>query len=164
MVIDVDRRSIEALGAWPWPRDIMARLIETVAGANPAAVAINVLFAEPDGRSPAALARQLGALTDRPELVRLADTLPDGDKRLAKASRELPVAFGFVLDPDQTQSLPGVPVLMRGSPGLGPLWRFPGAVGPHALLMQTATGLGALSLPGDADGDGSPRAAPGRGG
>ena len=152
VVIDIDRRSIEALGAWPWPRETMARLVETVAGANPAAIAIDVLFAQPDGRSPAALARQLGALTNRPDLAQLAETLPDGDKRLAKVSRDLPVAFGFVLDPDQSQSLPGVPVLMRGSPGLGPLWRFAGAVGPHALLMQSARGLGALSLPGDADG------------
>lgn len=152
VVIDIDRRSIEAHGPWPWPRETMARLVESVAGANPAAVAIDVLFAEPDGRSPAALARQLGALTDRPELAQLAETLPDGDKRLAKASRVLPVAFGFVLDPDQSQALPGVPVLMRGSPSLGPLWSADGAVGPHALLMQAGRGLGALSLPGDADG------------
>ena len=40
-----------------------------------------------DGRSPAALARQLGALTGRPDLARSPRRLPDGDKRLAKASR-----------------------------------------------------------------------------
>ena len=153
VVIDIDRRSIEALGAWPWPRETMARLIEAVAGAKPAAVAIDVLFAEPDNRSPAALARQLGALTDRPELAQLAESLPDGDKRLAQAARDLPVAFGFVLDPDQEQALPGVPILMRGTAVLGPLWGAAGAVGPHPLLMEAGRGLGALSLPGDADGD-----------
>ena len=152
VVVDIDRRSIEALGAWPWPRETMALLVETIAGANPAAIAIDVLFAEPDGRSPAALARQLGVLTGRPDLTRLADTLPDGDKRLAKAARDFPVALGFVLNPDQAQALPRVPILMRGSPAFGPLWRAAGAMGPHAMLMDTAKGLGALSLPGDADG------------
>src|SRR5271154_6761422 len=55
-VVDIDRPSIDALGAWPWPRATMARLLEAVAGGRPTAIAIDVLFAEPDDRSPAALA------------------------------------------------------------------------------------------------------------
>ena len=152
VVIDIDRRSIETIGAWPWPRDALARLVEAVAAAKPAAIAVDILFVEPDGRSPAALARRLGELIDRPELARLADTLPDGDQRLAMAARGAPVAFGFVLDPDQPGTLPGVPVLMRGAPVLGPLWSAAGAIGPPPLLTDAARGLGALSLPGDADG------------
>ena len=31
MVVDIDRSSIDALGAWPWPRATMARLVEAVA-------------------------------------------------------------------------------------------------------------------------------------
>ena len=151
-VVDIDRRSIEAVGLWPWPRETMAGLVETVAGANPAAIAIDVLFAEPDGRSPAALARQLGALTGRPDVTRLAETLPDGDKRLAKAVQEVPVALGFVLSPERSQAPPGAPILMRGSPVFGPLWTAAGAVGPPPVLLDQAKGLGALSLPGDADG------------
>ena len=55
MVVDIDRASIDALGTWPWPRVTMARLVEAVASGRPAAIAIDVLFAEPDDRSPAAL-------------------------------------------------------------------------------------------------------------
>jgi len=152
VIIDIDRRSIEAFGLWPWSRETMAWLVETVAGAKPAAIAIDVLFAGPDGRSPAALARQLGVLTGRPDLTRLAETLTDGDKRLAKAAQDIPIAFGFVLSPERSQPLPGTPILMRGSPALGPLWSAAGAVGPQPTLMEQAKGLGALSLPGDADG------------
>src|SRR5215813_4838234 len=65
IVVDIDRASIDALGAWPWPRATMARLVEAVASARPAAIAIDVLFAEPDDRSPAALARRLGLVTGR---------------------------------------------------------------------------------------------------
>src|SRR5689334_18873328 len=32
IVVDIDRRSLDALGPWPWPRETMARLIEAVAG------------------------------------------------------------------------------------------------------------------------------------
>src|SRR5437879_10100307 len=64
-VVDIDRRSIEALGSWPWPRERLAQLIEAVAAENPAAAAVDILFAQPDIRSPAELARRLGALTGR---------------------------------------------------------------------------------------------------
>jgi adenylate cyclase len=78
IVIDIDRASIDALGAWPWPRAKMARLVEAVASARPGAIAIDVLFAEPDDRSPAALARHLGSVTGHAEISTLAESLPDG--------------------------------------------------------------------------------------
>jgi adenylate cyclase len=78
--------------------------------------------------------------------------MPDGDKRLVKAVRDFPLALGFVLSPDQSEAPPSVPILMRGSPTFGPLWSVAGVVGPHTILMDAANGLGALSLPGDADG------------
>src|SRR5262249_1693546 len=67
IVIDIDRRSLEAVGPWPWPRETIARLVETVAAREPAVIAIDILFEKPDERSPAALARRLGELTGRSE-------------------------------------------------------------------------------------------------
>jgi adenylate cyclase len=152
VVVDIDRRSIAALGPWPWPRDLMARLFEAVAAARPAAVAVDILFSEEDSRSPAALARQLGAMTGRPDVWTLAQSLPDGDKRLADALKNAPAALGFVLDPDRSRSVPAVPIMARGPVPLDELWRADGAAGPVPSLLESASGLGALSLPGDADG------------
>src|SRR5712671_2267139 len=75
IVVDIDRASIDALGTWPWPRETMARIVEAVATARPAAIAIDVLFAEPDDRSPAALARRLGSVTGRAEISTLGESL-----------------------------------------------------------------------------------------
>jgi CHASE2 domain-containing sensor protein len=52
VVIDIDRRSIEALGSWPWPRETMAELVEAIAAEKPAAIALDILFAEPDSPRP----------------------------------------------------------------------------------------------------------------
>jgi adenylate cyclase len=131
----------------------MARLVEAVAAAKPAAIAIDILFAEPDARSPAELARQLGALTGRTDVAALVESLPDGDKNFAKALQASPAVLGFVLDPDQTRPLPSVPILTRGPLPLDQVWRFAGAVGPLPILLEAGQGLGALSLPGDADGN-----------
>lgn len=152
VVVDIDRGSIEKVGAWPWPREVLARLIAAVAAGQPAAIAIDVLFSEPDSRSPAALARRLGDLTGRADMRALADELPDGDRQLARALAGAPAALGFVLDPDRQDSLAGAPILTRGPFPVPRLWRVAGALGPPPLIGAAARGLGALSLPGDADG------------
>jgi adenylate cyclase len=152
VVVDIDRRSLDALGSWPWSRDTMARLMEAVANGKPSVVAIDILFVQADTRSPAALARQLGSLIGRQDLSTLAADLPDGDKRLAAAIRSVPATLGFVLDADNTDSIPGVPVLARRPVVLDGLWRMTGGIAPLPLLLDATKGLGALSLPGDADG------------
>jgi adenylate cyclase len=152
IVVDIDRASIDALGAWPWPRATMARLVEAVANARPAAIAIDVLFDEPDDRSPAALARQLGSMTGHAEISTLAESLPDGDKQLAQAIGNVPVALGFVLDPNHDHALLGASIVSRGSLPFDDLWQAGGAIGPTPPLAAAARGLGVLSLPGSTDG------------
>src|SRR5690349_12910428 len=46
VVVDIDHRSIEELGPWPWPRDRMARLIAELAAAKPQAIGVDVLFSD----------------------------------------------------------------------------------------------------------------------
>jgi adenylate cyclase len=152
IIVDIDRASIDALGTWPWPRETIARLVEAVATRRPAAIAIDVLFAEPDDRSPAALARRLGSVTGRAEISTLGESLPDGDKRLARAIGSVPVALGFVLDPDRHGTLPSAAIVSRGALPFNDLWQAAGAIGPTPPLGAAASGLGALSLPGSADG------------
>jgi len=152
IVVDIDRASISALGAWPWPRATMARLVEAVASGRPAAIAIDVLFAEPDERSPAALARRLGSVTGDAEISALGKSLPDGDRLLAQAIGSAPVALGFVLDPDRAHALPGATIVSRGVLPFDDVWQTAGAIGPVPPLAAAARGLGALSLPGSTDG------------
>ena len=152
VVVDIDRRSLDALGPWPWPRETMARLVEAVASGKPSVIGIDILFTQPDNRSPAALARQLGSLTGKPDISALATDLPDGDKQLAAVIRSVPVVLGFVLDADKDNAVPGVPVLARRPIVLDEIWRTTGGIGPMTPLVEATKGLGALSLPGDADG------------
>ena len=39
---------VDAIGRWPWPRSRMARLVEEIGRAKPKALAIDVLYAEPE--------------------------------------------------------------------------------------------------------------------
>jgi len=51
VVVDVDDVSLSATGQWPWPRYRMASLVQKVADAKPAAIGMDILFAEPDRTS-----------------------------------------------------------------------------------------------------------------
>jgi adenylate cyclase len=152
IVVDLDRRSLDAVGPWPWPRAKMAALIESIAAARPAAAAVDILFADYESRPSPATSRQLGTLTTRDGSSGSPENLPDGDKLLAAAAGRLPLVLGFVLDPTGNSSLPRTPIAMRGSSPLHDLWSEQGAVAPLPLLMEKAAGIGTLSLPADRDG------------
>lgn len=152
IVVDIDRASLQRLGPWPWPRATMARLTQAVAAEMPVAIAIDVLFAEADTRSPAALARAFGDATGRSDITAMAGSLPDGDALFAQSIGHVPTVLGFALDADSDAGVRPSPIITRDMPDLGALWRVSGAIAPADSLEAAAAGLGALALPGDADG------------
>ena len=52
-ILDIDDRSIEELGQWPWPRTRVAELVDKTTADGAVAIAFDIVFAEPDRLSPA---------------------------------------------------------------------------------------------------------------
>lgn len=61
VIVAIDDTSIAALGQWPWSRTLYASAIDTISGAQPRAIGLDVLLLEPSGdaRADAALAASL---------------------------------------------------------------------------------------------------------
>lgn len=152
VVVDIDQATIQQVGAWPWPRERLAELVARIAATKPAALALDMLLADADPRSPVAELKRRGITIEADTLAALARAAPDGDAVLAGVLAEVPGVLGLVLDPEQTGHAPAAQVLIRGTGALQPLWRGAGVIGPHHQLMQAASGLGIIALPGDADG------------
>jgi adenylate cyclase len=150
IVVDIDRRSLDRVGPWPWPRATVAALVEAIAAAKPAVVGIDILFAE-DARCSATSAREPRSLATACETTGLARSA-EGDRLLARAGHQVPLVFGFLLDPQGSSPVPQVPLLMSGSPSLDELWSSTGAVVPPSVLTEIASGIGVLSLPANSDG------------
>jgi adenylate cyclase len=94
-IVDIDEESLQHLGQWPWPRDIVARLVDRLGELGAATVGLDIIFAEPDRFSPANLAR---VWQDRPELASLRTgiaLLPDSDAVLADSLRRTPSVTAF---------------------------------------------------------------------
>ena len=64
-VVAIDQKSIDALGAWPWPRSVHAKLLRKLAEFRPRAVDYDVLFLNP-GADPAQDQELAGALSATP--------------------------------------------------------------------------------------------------
>ncbi|MFH1625095.1 MAG: CHASE2 domain-containing protein, partial [Pseudomonadota bacterium] len=52
VIVDVDDKSIEELGRWPWTRDIHGRLINVLNRYGAKAIIFDIIFSEPDTRYP----------------------------------------------------------------------------------------------------------------
>ena len=51
-IVEIDEASLKQLGAWPWPRDRLAALLEAIGRHQPAAVGLDMFLPEPDATSP----------------------------------------------------------------------------------------------------------------
>ncbi|MGH1374183.1 MAG: CHASE2 domain-containing protein [Cellvibrionaceae bacterium] len=52
VIVDIDERSIQQLGRWPWPRNLHAELLQPLASAK--AVFFDVIFSDEDSQNPLA--------------------------------------------------------------------------------------------------------------
>ena len=152
VVIDIDEDSLERLGPWPWRRERIARFDRRcprrrrrgdrrrypVCGAGDAiARRAGAPARGRDGRRACARSRRLADRRRRPTCA------------VAGAGG---VALGFALSPEpDDETPPTTPALAKGAIDLGASGPAPGA-SIRSPLLAAGAALGALSLPGDADG------------
>ncbi|GAA6159151.1 adenylate/guanylate cyclase domain-containing protein [Ruegeria sp. HU-ET01832] len=54
-VLDIDEETLAVWGQWPWPRTLLAQMVQNLGESGAAAIAFDMLFVEPDRYSPARL-------------------------------------------------------------------------------------------------------------
>jgi adenylate cyclase len=114
VIVDIDEKSLGEVGRWPWSRNRMAELVDTLFNQHQVALlGMDVVFAEPDDSSGLRQLRQLaqGELKDQAAFVdrlgQLQDRL-DYDALFAKSLRNRPVVLGYYLSSDRDGLTAGV--------------------------------------------------------
>ena len=152
-VVLVDEVSVQDLGAWPWSRYTVARLLDNIAAGDPAAIGVDVYFTEPDPLRPEAFSSlylddELG-----PETRSKIEALPQMDEvlsgviarsptvlaRFATSANEKPPESVFFTSEIQGDAPPGV-------------MQWPKLVASIPALDDVATSHGMVNGPPDADG------------
>ena len=110
-IVDVDNRSLSTIGQWPWRRDVVGRLITRLRNAGASAIALDIIFAEPDrdGLEPG----DPGDPGNPGNYVRRSadDTATPPDAALAGVLREGRVILGYGLTFDAAPPVPSACVL-----------------------------------------------------
>jgi adenylate cyclase len=169
VIAAIDEKSLDKFGQWPWSRTTLAKITDRLTELGAAAIAFDVIFAEPDRTSPAALAANLP--DDRQydsARVQLA-ALPDPDAEFAAALSRSPSVLAFAYSHDAALSadpsidfgygfsiigLPDAEAYVARKVQGGPY-----AILPLPILMQSTPGLGEVHA-GDPDPDGIIRRVP----
>ncbi|HFU74720.1 MAG TPA: CHASE2 domain-containing protein, partial [Arcobacter sp.] len=63
-IIDIDEKSIETLGQWPFSRIHIAQVLANLANAGAGIIGLDIVFSEYDRSSPKTMAQQLGVQGD----------------------------------------------------------------------------------------------------
>lgn len=101
VIVDIDEASLSEIGRWPWPRDVLARIVDRLFEQyDVRALGFDVVFAERDESSGLEILERLarGPLADdeafRRQLRRLAPAL-DRDRVFAESLRGRNVVLGY---------------------------------------------------------------------
>lgn len=144
VIVDVDERSLSAVGQWPWRRDIVGRLVSQLREMGATTIALDIIFAEPDrdsapGRSDARTPDDALALALKEGNVVLGYAMTfESGARERSACVLHPVGLAVIHPREDT--------------GNAPYFRATGAVCSLPPLAQAAGASGFLNAAPDADG------------
>jgi adenylate cyclase len=154
-IVDVDERSLRALGQWPWPRTVMADMISKIVERGGTVIGFDVLFPEPDRSSPEVAAETFRGMDDatREKLRRL----PGNDAVFADTIRKARVVLGQSGYRVSGTAAVARPAIQAGIAILGPdprpsLVDFPHLLRNLPVLDEAAQGHGIFSIIPEQDG------------
>lgn len=152
-IIDIDEASLAEYGQWPWPRTHLARLTDRLYAHGAVAIGFDILFPEWDRTSPDRVAEswRLGGNAAERALADALAGMPSHDALFAAALARGPAVLAVA-----GAAAGAAPALKAGVAVTGAwpdrLPRFAGALQNIPPLGDAATGIGAISLTGSADG------------
>ena len=113
-IVSIDDKSLARYGQWPWPRTLVAKLVERIAEGHPLVLGVDVIFAEPDRTSPARIAEAVPELAA--PLAQELQKLPPNEAALAAAFKQVPTVLAVsVSDKPERAHGPSAVTIVRES-------------------------------------------------
>src|SRR5882672_5056937 len=155
-IVDIDDKSLEKFGQWPWPRTRIADLITELTRLGAVVIAFDVVFSEPDRLNPADAADTFRNL-DEDTRAKLR-ALPSNDEVFAEAIRKSRVVLGEsgaaeeLAALDKTLPVTGLAMVGTGEEPQRFMFQFPGLLRNTKVLEHAAAGRGLFTIKPERDG------------
>ncbi len=140
VIIDIDEKSLNQKGQWPWPRYRVAMLLKYLQAYGAAAVATDIIFVEPDKTSPSELIKKLKTeMKVDVKMEGLPSALMDNDKLMALNLKTGPFVLGmdFMQEALHKEGNPGSaarPCFIK--PAKVAILSVPDAPSPHDVIFK----------------------------
>lgn len=151
-VVAIDDPSLAAVGQWPWPRTVLAQVIDQLTAMGARVVVLDIFLAESDRTSPEQVKQ---FWPDNPTLDALLETFPSHDQILASSLERSHVVAGVVAQnsyPPQTPPARKVEITSSGGDARNWLRSWAGGIGFLPSLAAASEGAGVLTVVPDHDG------------
>ena len=106
LIVDIDEKSLNTLGQWPWKRKKFAQVLNNLHKAEVGVIGLDIVFSEYDNSNPATVLKELGLANKG---------VDDYDAMLAQAVASTPTILGYVFkmqeDGVQTKLAPNIPAI-----------------------------------------------------
>jgi len=132
-IVEIDDKSLERVGRWPWPRSTVGKLSEEILEAGASTVALDMMFAQDDRADDAALAQEVAG---KPVVAGYALKF-DGENTGSTDCRLPPLPLAFVTS---------------GDSGAPPFFQATGVVCNVPPVAASIAGSGFLNAAPDHDG------------
>ena len=153
-IVDIDDKSLEKFGQWPWPRTRIADLITELTRLGAVVIAFDAVFSEPDRLNPADAADTFRNL-DEDTRAKLR-ALPSNDEIFAEAIRKSRVVLGESGAAEELaaldKTLPVTGLAMLGEEPQRFMFEFPGLLRNTKVLEHAAAGRGLFTIKPERDG------------
>ena len=145
-IIDIDEKSIAAIGQFPWRRDVYAKILSNLNQNSPASVAFDIFFSEKDKQNPKNLLIELKKNNDISEDIEVKDTNKIFIDEIKKTKAILPIVGMTKKSLVINNSKPKLRIISKGSNPKNYLFKFKSKITSLEKINNAATGIGSISL------------------
>jgi adenylate cyclase len=158
VIVDVDDKSLQEQGRWPWPRGVIGKLLDQMQADGVVVVATDMMFPEPETDVTVLIGDELVKRNlSTPELVTILNMIrPDlnNDLKLAGSLQNKDIVLGMTFLPRDTQTglLPPPLLALTPKQNFLDIFNAKGYLSNIPILQSSAKNAGFINVYADPDG------------
>ncbi len=140
VIIDIDEKSLQSVGQWPWSRNKIAKILESLTAAQAAIIAFDIVFPEVDNSSPHKVLKELNIHQEN---------IPNFDETFAQTVSQTPTILGYQFELEKNKyvnkeapSIPAIFIEKNKSTNMDYLIKAKGTILNTPTLQQSAYSSG----------------------
>ena len=145
-IIDIDEKSIDSIGQFPWRRDVYATIFKNLKASGAKVIAVDIFFSENDKQNPTHLLHKLQKENNNFPTLEVIDTQQIFIDSLKTSNIVLPL-LGQIKKPiNINSSKPKIRIIEKGGQAKNYLYQFPYILTSLKEINEVASGIGSISL------------------